>query len=186
MFDQLLLLTQSGDAVYFGDINKKVNPEKEEDPDADFDPDNENANAQKLLEYCAEYGYEMEKERNPADFALEFATGTNRLAEGSKDEDITFEDKQKKEEKEKEEESEGDSEESQPKSPVASGSKKKKDKKRGKKKSDLGPKGYVEKVEDLVEGFYQSELHQQNQEEADEIQPIEFKINYRGIIIFFN
>lgn len=55
MFDQLLLLSQNGEVTYFGDIGEEGN---------DF------------LHYCEQYGYQMERERNVADFALEFATAT--------------------------------------------------------------------------------------------------------------
>ncbi len=58
MFDQLLLLSPHGEMVYFGDIGD---------------------NGSTLLEYCSQFGFEMEPERNPADFALEFSTATNRL-----------------------------------------------------------------------------------------------------------
>lgn len=203
MFDQLLLLTQTGDAVYFGDINEKRDPEAQEDQDEEGLLDTSNSNAQTLLAHCAKYGYEMEKERNPADFALEFATATNRLADSRK---------------EMKDYPTGESEEADtytndetdltlspdthrpatpltplssapgtPMTPAASSSRQREQREEDdgevQERADLGPKGYVDSVEKLVEGFYQSELYQENITTAEEIPPIEFKTNYRGLFI---
>lgn len=159
MFDQLLLLTQRGEVVYFGDINEKQEPQDEEARNeaeqVNALEENSQNKAQSLLRYCEQYGYEMERERNPADFALEFATATNRLQEQHK--------------KNNDQRSENNNEENEDNiSPIDSS-----------QEARMG--GYVESVDELVQGYYQSELFAETEDEINNTKQVEIRPrNYQG------
>ena len=195
MFDQLLLLTQHGEAVYFGDIGE---------------------NGDSLLEYTAQYGYRMERERNPADFALEFATATNRLGDAAlaasmnptkeaNNEEHDAQPRATAEATESSGEHKGETNDDSanlslspdtpqhkrpatplsplsaaPESPYIEASS---SLQRGREIEEQGMEDgdYVETVDELVEGYYQSELYSGAMEEMDHIQPDEFKaFSYPG------
>jgi hypothetical protein len=200
MFDQLLLLTQHGEAVYFGDIGE---------------------NGDALLSYASQFGYRMELESNPADFALEFATATNRIADlqlaeaefrqandasndptqdadaGNESADAVNESDEHRRDSESGEEPDfGDLSLSpdtpQPVTPItplstapespyieASSSAPKSEREVERRPQEAGE--YVESVEGLIQGYYRSDLYNNAMQEMDHIQPQEFKsISYPG------
>lgn len=206
MFDQLLLLTQQGEVVYFGDINEKQDPQNEEErrqQEEQEAKEDENAlqgdsgnNAQSLLEYCSQYGYEMEKERNPADFALEFATATNRLVEHRKQGEENNENNNNNSNESREEVDDLSLSpdtptpshkaatpispiSSAPSSPSLNGNNNENEAS-GSRRNDGK---YVENVPELVQGYYQSELFRETENELENMKEVEIKpANYHGII----